>query len=231
MRGLLALALLAATAVPPTSVVYSRYRSGRPRLVVKATHNPDELLLLRYADAPRARPRTVAREELDSWPGGVRLEKVIDPKDVVVTMAARHGESAIVDRVLNDRLVRMADSFGEAIDLDGDSVPEIVSGWYAGRNQCGVHLSTSIQQWNGKRFVDDDRRYVAALAPGAGAEDGEVRLSASKRYAVRIFGPGRVTLDDEEIEPDKAFETEEDCHTIALRGGSARTRAFLEELP
>ena len=230
MRGLLALALLAATAAIPTSVVYSRYRSGRPRLVVKATHNPDELLLLRYDDAPRARPRVVAREELDSWPGEVRVAKVIDPKDVVVSLSARHGTYDVVDRIVGDRFVRIADSFGEAIDLDGDGVPEVLSASYAGRNQCGVYGFISIQRWNGKRFIDDDRRYVAALAPGLGLEDDEVRLSASKHYAVRLFGPGRVTLDDEEIEPGKPFETKEDCHTIALRGGSARTCAFLEEL-
>ncbi|HYU24844.1 MAG TPA: hypothetical protein VEO74_06550, partial [Thermoanaerobaculia bacterium] len=164
-------------------------------------------------------------------PGEVRLEKIIDPKDVIVTLSAHHGTYDVIDRIAGDRFVRITDSFGEAIDLDGDGVPEVLSASYAGRNQCGVYMFTSIQRWNGKRFVDDDRRYVASLSSGAGAEDGEVRLSASKRYAVRIFGRGRVTLDDEEIEPDKPFETEEDCHTIALRGGSARTRAFLEELP
>ena len=225
------MALLAATAVPATSVVYSRYRSGRPRLVVKATHNPDELLLLRYADAPHAKPRAVAREELDSWPGEVRIEKVIDPKDVVVTLAANHGTVDIVDRIVNDRFVRISDGFGEAIDLDGDGVPEVLFASYAGRNQCGVYMFISLQRWNGRCFVEDGHRYATVLSPGLGTEDGEVRLSASKRYAVRLFGPGRVTLDDEELEPGKPFETEEDCHDIALHGGKARTRAFLEELP
>ena len=143
--------------------------------MVKATHNPDELLLLRYADAPRARPRVVAREELDSWPGEVRVAKVIDPKDVVVSLSARHGTYNVVDRIVGDRFVRIADSFGEAIDLDGDGVPEVLSASYAGRNQCGVYGFISIQRWNGKRFIDDDRRYAAALAPGLGLEDDEVR--------------------------------------------------------
>ncbi|HEV2719490.1 MAG TPA: hypothetical protein VG323_05695, partial [Thermoanaerobaculia bacterium] len=98
MTRLLLVVLLAAAPYPATSVVYARYHGGRPRLVVKATHEPDELLLLRYADAPRARPRVVAREELDSWPGEVRLEKIIDAKDIVVSLDARHGPYDIVDR-------------------------------------------------------------------------------------------------------------------------------------
>jgi hypothetical protein len=90
MNGLLAAALIA---------VYSHYPSGRPHLVVKATHDPDELLLLRYADAPHARPRVVAREELDSQPGEVRLERVIDPKDVVVSLTVRHGKVDFLRRL------------------------------------------------------------------------------------------------------------------------------------
>lgn len=220
MNALLAAALIA---------VYSHYPSGRARLVVKATHEPDELLLLRYADAPHARPRVVAREELDSWPGEVRIEKVIDPKDVVVSLAVRHGEIDVVDRIVAGRFVRISDAFGEAIDLDGDGVPEIIAMAYAGQNECGVYSFVSLQHWNGKVFVDDELRYVSSLSKAY--PDDNVRLSAEKRYAVRIYGPGRVTLDDEEIAPGKPFETEDDCHTLALRGGSARTRAFLEELP
>jgi len=220
MNAMLAAALIA---------VYSHYPSGRPRLVVKATHDPDDLLLLRYADAPHAKPRVVAREELDSPPDDVSLEKVIDPKDVVVSFPARHGSYEIVDRIVGDRFVQISDAFGDVVDLDGDGIPEIISQAYAGQNECGVYEFVSLLRWNGKRFVDDERRYVTALSKDYG--DDNVRLSADKRYAVRLFGPGRVMLDDKEIAPGKPFHTEEDCHTIALHGGTARTRAFLEELP
>ncbi|HEV2720278.1 MAG TPA: hypothetical protein VG323_09700, partial [Thermoanaerobaculia bacterium] len=129
------------------------------------------------------------------------------------------------------RFVRISDGFGEAIDLDGDGVPEVLFAAYAGRNPCGVQMFIELQRWNGKRFDEDGRHYVELLSIGRGNNDDEIRLSASKRYAVRLFGPGRVTLDDEEIAPDRPFTTEEDCHTIALHGGNAKTRALLEELP
>jgi len=227
--ALLLLTLLAATDAPPMSAVYSRYPSGRPQLVVKATRSPDELLLLRYADVRGARPRVISRDELDDHPVEVSLEKIIDAKDVVVEILVHHGTSRIVDRVAGDRLVRIADDYGELLDFRG--VPAIISGAYAGRNQCGVVTAAFISRWNGKRFVNDGHRYVAYLAPGAGAEDDEILLSAAKRYVLHLHGRGRVTLDDEPLEPGKPFRTEEDCHTIALRDAGAKTRAWLEELP
>src|SRR5437763_79407 len=84
----------------------------------------------------------------------------------------------------------------------------------------GVYSFVSLQHWNGKVFVDDERRYVSSLSEAY--PDDNVRLSAEKRYAVRLFGPGRVTLDEKEIAPGKPFDTEDDCHTIALHGGTAR---------
>jgi hypothetical protein len=69
------------------------------------------------------------------------------------------------------------------------------------------------------------------LSAGEGKDTDELLLSASKRYVVRIFGPGRVTLDERHVVPGKPFRTEEDCHAIALHDARARTRAFLEEQP
>jgi len=222
MNGLLAAALIA---------VYSHYPSGRPHLVVKATHDPDELLLLRYADAPHARPRVVAREELDSQPGHVRLEKVIDPKDVVVSLAVRHGEVDFVYRVMNNHLVLISDGFGEAIDLDGDGVPENIAAAYVRQGDCATELDVWIDHWNGKRFVHDGRHYVTVLGIYGGSTDDEPRLSAEKRYTVHLFGPGRVTFDGNPVAIGKPFRTTDGCHTIALGATSARTRAVLEELP
>jgi hypothetical protein len=215
------------------AAVYDRYPSGQPRRVAATFGNVGEgkLLLVRFPDSDSGKPLVLDRQELESGPGEVRIETIIDPKDIVVELDARHGSSAIVDRVLDDRLVRIADSFGEAIDLDGDGVPEIISGGYAGGNKCGASSSVWLARWNGKRFIGDERNYVTVLSPGAGAESDEVLLSASKHYVVRRFGRGRVTLDDEAIEPGKPFKTEEDCHVIALHGAGPKTRVFLEELP
>jgi hypothetical protein len=229
MKALLALLLLAASSDPATSVVYSRYQSGRPRLVVKATHDPDELLLLRYADAPHARGRVVARQELDSRPGEVLLEKVIDAKDVVVWCSARHGEYGIVNRIIGDRFVRITDSYGDAVDLDGDGVPEIIGAAYAGQNECGVASYVWLHRWNGKKFVDDGHKYVTALSNQTA--DDEVLLSEDDRYVVRLFGRGSVTLDGDPVAAGKPFQTDNGCHTIALHGATAKTRALLEELP
>lgn len=231
MKALLVLALLAASSDPPLSVVYATYPSGRPRLVVTATRDPEELLLLRYADAPHARPRVVAREELGSQPGEVRLERVIDPKDVVVSLAARHGEDNFLYRVINDHLVLISDGFGEAIDLDGDGVPENLVAAYVRQSDCAAELSVWIDHWNGKRFVNDGRHYVAVLGIYGDSTDDEPRLSAEKRYTVHLFGPGRVTFDGNPAAIGKPFRTTDGCHTIALIATSARTRAVLEELP
>jgi hypothetical protein len=215
------------------ATVFDEYPSGRPRRVVATFGDSVRgvLLLILLPDSARGKPRILDRETLDSGAGEVRLEKLIDAKDVVVSLSVRHGTSYIVDRVIADRLVRIAGDFGEAIDLDGDGVPEIIARSYAGRNQCGVYLYVSLARWNGKRYVDDGRRYVTVLSPGKGTDSDELFLSASKHYAVRIFGPGRVTVDEDDVEPDKLFTTNEDCHTFALQDSSARTRAFLEEKP
>jgi hypothetical protein len=136
----------------------------------------------------------------------------------------------MVYRIINNRLVLISDGFSEAIDLDGDGVPEVLGLFYAGQNECGVSSFISLQRWNGKRFVEDRQHRWVTVLSARDSED-QVQLSDSKRYAVRLFGPGRVTVDEKEIAPGKPFDTEEGCHTIALHGGSAKTRAFLEELP
>jgi hypothetical protein len=214
------------------ATVFDNYRSGRPRRVVAAFGDSEEatLLLVLFPDSARGRPRVLARETLDGRPGDVSLERVIDAKDVIVSLPVRHGTRSVVDRVISDHLVRIAEEYGEAIDLDGDGVREIIALSYAGRDQCGVSSFVYVGRWNGKRYVDDRRRYLTVLSNGKGKDGDELLLSASKRYVVRIFGPGRVTLDERDVVPGKPFRTEEDCHTIALHHGSARTRAFVEEV-
>jgi hypothetical protein len=231
MKALLFLMLLAAIPPPPLSVVYARYKSGRPRLVVKATHDPDELLLLRFADARGARPRVIARQELDSTPGEVTIERVIDAKDVVVWLDSRHGGYKVLNRIVNDRFVRISDGFGEAIDLDGDGVPENIAAAYVRQGDCAAELHVWIDHWNAKRFVNDGRHYVTVLGIYGGSTSDEPRLHAEKRYAVHLFGPGRVTFDGKPAAIGMPFRATGGCHTIALSATSARTRAVLEELP
>jgi hypothetical protein len=231
MKALLLLALLAATSNPRLSVVYARYKSGRPRLVVKATQDPDELLLLRFADARGARPRVIDRQELDSRPGELRLERVIDANDVVVGLDSRHGGYNVLNRIVNNRFVRVSDGFGEAIDLDGDGVPENIAAAFVRQRDCASEMSVWIDHWNGKKFSNDGHNYVTVLGIYGGSKDDEPRLSAEKRYAVHLFGPGRVTFDGKPVAIGKPFRTTDGCHTIVLRATSAKTRAFLEELP
>jgi hypothetical protein len=215
------------------ATVFDKYPSGRPRRVLATFGDSGQgvLMLILLPDSAHGEPRVLDRETLESGAGGVRLEKLIDAKDVVVSLFVRHGTTAIVDRVIKDRLVRIADEFGEAIDLDGDGVPEIITVLYGGRNQCGVYLYVSLARWNGKSYAGDGRRYITVLSRGKATDSDELLLSASKHYVVHIFGPGRVTLDDDDVEPEKPFTTNEDCHEVALRDSSARTRAFIEEKP
>jgi hypothetical protein len=215
------------------ATVFDEYPNGRPRRVVATFGDSVRgiLRLILLPDSTRGKPRVLDREALDGGPGEVRLEKVIDAKDIVVTVSVRHGTRSIVDRVIADRLVRIADDFGEAIDLDDDGVPEIITPSYAGRNRCGVSLLVFVARWNGKRYATDGRRYITVLSRGEGTDSDELLLSASNHYVVRVFGPGRVTLDEHSVEPRKPFRTNEDCHTVALHGSGAHTRALLEERP
>lgn len=228
---LLLLTVLAAVPSPPLLAVYARYASGRPRLVVKATQDPDELLLLRYADARAARPRVIDRQALDSRPDEVRIERVIDPNDIVVPLASRHGGYEFLYRIVNDRFVVVSEGFGEAIDLDGDGVPENIAAAYVRQTDCAAEISVWIERWDGEQFVGDGRHYVTVLGIYGGSMDDEPRLSAEKRYAVHLFGPGRVTFDGKPVAIGKPFRTTDGCHTIVLRATSAKTRAVLEELP
>src|SRR5439155_23095805 len=117
----------------------------------------------------------------------------------------------IVDRVIDNHFVRIADDFGEAVDLDRDGVPEVIKIGFGGQNECGVYLYIDLQHWNRKRYVGDKRHYVTALSAGIGLQDDEILLSESKRYVVRLFGRGRVRFDGETVAPGKSFETEEGC--------------------
>jgi hypothetical protein len=215
------------------ATVFDEYPDGRPRRVVATFGDSVRgiLRLILLPDSKRGKPRVLDREELESGPGDVHLEKVIDAKDIVVTLSVRHGTASIVDRVIADRLVRIADDFGEAIDLDGDGVPEIITPSYAGRTRCGVSLLVFVARWDGKRYATDGRRYITVLSRDEATDSDELLLSASKHYVVRVFGPGRVTLDEHSVEPGKPFRTTEDCHTVALHGSGAHTRALLEERP
>jgi len=215
------------------AAVFDKYRSGRPRRVVAAIEDSAEwpLLLVLFPDSARGIPRILDRETLDSVPGEIRLERVIDAKDVVVSQRIRHGERANLYRVIANHFVQISNEFGEAIDLDGDGVREIIALSYDGKDQCGVKTFVYVAHWNGKQYVGEDRRYRTMLTAGKGEDTDELLLSASKHYVMRIFGPGRVTLDDDDVVPGKPFSTDDDCHAIALHDGSARTRAFLEEVP
>lgn len=215
------------------AAVLDRYKSGHPRRVVAAIGNSGEgkLMLFRFPDSDAGEPRVLDEQTLDSGAGDVEVMRIIHPQDIVVSLFVRHGETAIVEHVVRDRLVKIADDFGEAIDLDGDGVPEILSAGYLGQNDCGVETGAFLAHWNGKRFVNDGREYADVLGIYGTSTEDEVHLFSSKRYAVRLFGPGRVLLDGKALQPGKPFRTEESCHTIELRDGTAKTRALLEELP
>ena len=215
------------------ATVFDRYRSGRPRRVVAAFEDSEggTMLLILFPDSDRGKPGILDRETLDDRPRDVSLQTVIDAKDVVVSLPARHGQWSIVYRVISNHFVQITEEYGEAIDLDGDGVREVIALSYAGHDQCGVSSFVYVGRWNGKQYVGEDRHYLTMLSAGNGTDTDELRLSPSKQYVVRIFGPGRVTLDERDIVPGKPFSTNDDCHVIALHDASARTRAFLEERP
>jgi hypothetical protein len=210
---------------------YDRYSSGRPRRVVVAVNLLDdgELLLARLPDDDRGSARLLDRQAIDFRPVGIRFEKLVDRKDVIVDLFVPHPPRAIVDRVVGDRLIGISNDYTDnAADLDGDGIPEIISSGYIGPNHCGGgDMSPSILRWNGRRYHDDGRHYVAFAKEG---REYETRLSASKHYVVHLYGRGKALLDDEVMTPGMVFMTEDDCHVLAVRGAKG-TWAFLEERP
>lgn len=224
MRLALVLALI--------SVVYEKYPSGRPKLVVKIAHDPESVVLLRYADAAGANGKIVDRDNTGGRPADVQLKKLAGPKkDVVVILGGHHGDHGLVDRVAGEKLVRIADDFGDAADLDGDSVPEIITTTEVMSDEpCSPGESVTISHWNGTRFAPDGRRYVASLSGDSAEMD--VAFSATKHYKLHLFGPGRVSVEGSRpLAPGYPFEFAAGCHTLSLRGGTTKTHAFLEELP
>ena len=212
---------------------YDHYASGRPRRVVVAVNlereSAGELLLVRLPDDDDGRARLLDRQAIDDRPVAIRFEKLVDRKDVVVDLFVRHPPRAIVDRVVGDRLIRISDDYtDDAADLDGDGIREIISSYYIGPNHCGGgDMSPSILRWNGRRYQNDGRHYVAFADE---RREYENKLSASKHYVVHLYGRGKALLDNEVMTPGKVFRTTEACHVLAVKGAKG-TWAFLEERP
>jgi len=245
---------LAIADVRPDGVgVYSRYRSGRPRLVVVGRYigfSDGEILLVRLPDRDRGKGKVVDRFDPESGAYGVTFLPLVDQRNVVVEVAVNHPPAAVVFRVRGEKLVKIAEApvgGSNTPDLDGDGVPEIVWTGYSGRTRCGVSLGTGVLRWNGKEYKSDGRHYVASER----ATVGETRepyvfeipdrpaLPPPRGYVVRVY-PGRgvkrvrVLIGGKPIKPGKVFKLQENCHAfdvkVAGRAG-ATAWATLEARP
>lgn len=218
-----------------TAIEYDRYRSGRPRRVIATIgsfdYEANEVLLLRLPDDDTGKPRVLDRKPLDERPVSLSLQRLIDPKDVVVQLFANHTPGAELYRVRGDRLVW----FGEpsvywgliSADLDHDGVPEIISSGCCWHTQCGVMIWVGIERFNGRKYVEDGHKYLWYRAAAAGTKplDDEFYVDAdpahaTRKFRVRTFTEGRitrsrVTIDDESVGQDGFVMLEtDDCHTI-----------------
>jgi hypothetical protein len=232
--------------------VYSRYRSGRPRLVVAATnvdHSRGEVLLVRLPDGIRGRGQILDRHDLEGGGVAVSFVRLVDPRDVVVERFANRPVAAWIYRVIGERLVEIANDYADAgntPDLDGDGVPEII--WRStGRNECGADVSGGVTRWNASYYIPDGRMYAAVVSVTAGESvDGlEIHIPARpvrpppEHYRLRVHrDPGvqavSVSIDDEIVTADQVITLEEDCHTLDVNATGAPGSVawvFLEEQP
>src|SRR5258708_15801873 len=112
--------------------VYSRYASGRPRLVVVATNvnfGKGETLLIRLPDADRGKGKVVDRDDLEAGGESVSFLRLVDPKDVVVEHSSKHSIEGKIYRVMGETLVEISNDYADATttpDLDCDGIPDIV---------------------------------------------------------------------------------------------------------
>jgi len=125
-RALVVLLLLAASsaAARDAQVIYSRYKSGRPRLVVVARYvafDEGEVQLLRFPDRAGAKGTIVDRYDPDAGATGVSLLPLIDPKDVVVETASKHPAEGRILRVRKDKLVEIGEEYAGARNTPAES--------------------------------------------------------------------------------------------------------------
>jgi len=242
-----------ATVEEPGQVgVYDRYPSRRSRLVIVATHtsfSDGEVLLVRLPDSNRGRGKIVDRQTPDSAPYEISFIRLIDPRDVVVECYSKHGGGGAVYRVRGERLEEIYDASAgpsNALDLDGDGIPEIISNGYVGHSVCGVQLAGAIARWNGTEYVSDGKHYAATTSAIVGQPSVTYEFHAPENsfgplpshYLLHVYrGRGvssvEVRVDDERVIPGR-LDLENDCHTldVAVRGkAGAVAWVMIEEQP
>lgn len=236
------------------AVEYDRYRSGRPRLVVATIEASDdadhEVVLVRLPDSDNGKPLVLDRKPLDERPVQLSLERLVDPKDVVVELFASHTPGADLYRVRDDKLVFIGEPsvyWGLiTADLDHDGIPEIISSGCCRHTQCGVMIYIDVERFDGRRYVDDGRKYLYYRAARAGDKPAEYEFyvdedpkNAQRPYRVRTYVEGKITrsevlIDDEPVAANGNVSLETgDCHTIRIGAhgaAGALLHVFLEQV-
>jgi hypothetical protein len=210
--------------------VYSRYKDGRPRLVVAARYfdfSTGEVLLVRLPDRDAAKGKVIDRYDPEAGAMAVSFWPLIDRKDVVIQVAAKHSEEGRVLRVVHDKFEEIAQAFAgpqNTPDLDGDGVPEIVWSGYMGPTECGPRVSGGVLRWDGDYYAGDGRQYVVvqrATVGWAGQYEFVIPdtpvTPAPRQYILhlhRLRGAktARVLIDEENVAPETP---------ITLENGSA----------
>lgn len=233
------------------AAVYSSYQSGRPRLVVagidKGNFSDDgELLLVRLPDAATGGGVILDRMILDAGVMELSFIRLLDPKDIAVTLHRKHLPSGVTVRVLEGKLDQIADALAmpqNVVDLDGDGLREIITGFEPGAGTCGIRGHPRILRWNGSEYAYDGKSYAAMIEARAGAPVEEIEFDARsstfdaaappRPYVLRLFKqPGvdrvEVTVDDEPVGAGARVLLENDCHTMTARAsGRSGAVAFV----
>jgi hypothetical protein len=224
------------------AAVYSKYASGRPKLVLagldeERSDKPGALLLVRFPDAKKGKGVIVDRMKLEVGVLELSFVRLLDARDVAVSMHYPHIPNGITVRVRGEKLQQIADSIANdfnVIDLDRDGVPEMIVGYQSGAGECGPRGNPIILRWDGESYESDEKSYVAANFRANEVEFGTPRLygdATPHHYVVHVYRVRNavVKIDDEVIAPEKPFTLEDDCHTIAVATKGAWV--FVEEVP
>jgi len=216
--------------------VYSRYRDGRPNLVVVGRYvgfNEGEVLLIRLPDRDGGKGKVTDRYDPEGGVLEVTFLPLVDRKDVVLEVAQNHGPGGRVLRVLGDELEEISDALAgrsNTPDLDGDGVPEIVWGGYVGQRGCGSVFGAGVLRWNGHRYDSDGRNYAALDGATGGTSSGPYDFPIPdssvtpkpRRYVLHVWRQRgvktvRVLIDGKKIAPETPLRLADGCHTFALR--------------
>jgi hypothetical protein len=234
------------------AVVYSKYPSGRPRLVVAGTdtghfETPGELLLIRFPDAREGRGKVIDRFACNAGVVELSFVHLVDPKDIAVELHLIRPPQGITIRIVREKLVQIMGRLpGQLADLDGDGIPEIITGIEGRSGSCGWRGHPVLMRWRARDYEEDDRDYVGVATATVGAkaecsrfETPMIPEHGGQRYVAHFYrgrcaSSPQILIDGVAVPIETPVVLKDGCHTLTLEltgAVGAEGWAFIEERP